>query len=121
MLLRVMPARDDAGARRISAETAGRVPRLGAPHRAIIVTNQDSIYGRLTDDLLTMLTMSKLRIYARTLLQPLDETMSTLSTMSECQNHCCRTSAFSAIERVNALTCLALQIGNEPSTDAGAT
>jgi hypothetical protein len=41
----------DAGERRISAESAGRVPRLGAPHGTIIATNQDSIYGRLTDDI----------------------------------------------------------------------
>jgi hypothetical protein len=41
----------DEGERRISAESAGRVPRPGAPHGAIIVTNQDSIYGRLTDDI----------------------------------------------------------------------
>jgi hypothetical protein len=41
----------DAGERRISAESAGRVPRLGAPHGAIILTNQDSIYGRSTDDI----------------------------------------------------------------------
>jgi hypothetical protein len=82
----------DAGARRISAETAGRVPRLAAPHAGTTVTNRDSIYTRLTDDIVDNLTMSKLRIYARTLLQPLDETMSTLSTMSECQRHRCRPS-----------------------------
>jgi hypothetical protein len=58
--------------------------------------------------LLTLLTMSKLRIYARTLLQPLDETMSTLSTMSECQRHRCRPSHRpSRPLNVNALTWLA--------------
>jgi hypothetical protein len=41
----------DAGARWISAETAGRVPRLAAPHAGIIGTNRDSIYARLTDDI----------------------------------------------------------------------
>jgi hypothetical protein len=67
--------------------------------------------------LLTLLTMSKLRIYARTLPQPLDETMSTLSTMSECQRHRYHPSHRpSRPLNVNALTWLALQIGNEPST-----
>jgi hypothetical protein len=41
----------DTGARRISTETAGSVPRLAAPHAGIIVTNRGSIYARLTDDI----------------------------------------------------------------------
>jgi hypothetical protein len=41
----------DAGGRQISAETAGRVRRLAAPHGGIIVTNRDAIYARLTDDI----------------------------------------------------------------------
>jgi hypothetical protein len=84
----------DAGARRISAETAGRVPRLGAPHGAIIVTNQDSIYGRLTDDIVDNVKAVHLRSDAPTTSR-LDETMSTLSTlstMSDCQRHRCRPS-----------------------------
>jgi hypothetical protein len=70
----------DAGARRSSA---GRGPRLAASHTGIaashtgiIVTNRDSIYARLTDDIVDnvdnvdnvdKLTMSKLRIYAQAL------------------------------------------------------
>jgi hypothetical protein len=61
--------------------------------------------------LLTLLTMSKLCIYAWVPLQPLDETMSTMSTMSECQGH-----RYHPSLNVKALTWLALQIGNEPST-----
>jgi hypothetical protein len=66
---------------------------------------------------MTLLTMSKLRIYARTMLQPLDETMSTLSTTSECQRcRYCLSHRPSRPLNVNALTWLALQTGNEPST-----
>jgi hypothetical protein len=65
--------------------------------------------------LLTLLTMSKLAAYARVLLQPLDETMSTLSTMSECQRHRYLPSHRPARPlNVNAPTWLALQVGNKP-------
>jgi hypothetical protein len=66
----------------------GALPHPAAPHAGITVRNRGSIlrpFDLMT--LLTLLTMSKLRISAPVLLQPLDETMSTLSTMSECQRH----------------------------------
>jgi hypothetical protein len=88
------------------------------------VTNQDSIYGRLTDEIADNVDNVKtahLRSDAPTtsrrdnvnIVNNVRVSKTSLSPL---------TSAFSAIERVNALICLALQIGNEPSTtDAGAT
>jgi hypothetical protein len=113
----------DAGARRISAETAGRVPRLAAPHAGIIVTNKDSIYARLTDDIVNIfdnvktahLRSSAPTTFRRDNVNIVNNVRVSKTSLSPL------TSAFSAIEH-HALTWLVtLQIGNEPSTtDAGA-
>jgi hypothetical protein len=89
------------------------------------VTNRDSIYARLTDDIVDIVDNVKtahLRSSAPTtfrrdnvnIVNNVRVSKASLSPL---------TSAFSAIERqsIDALTWLALQIGNEPSTtDAGA-
>jgi hypothetical protein len=82
---------------------------MPGPWPGIRVAVGDSIYARLTDDIVDNFDNVKLRICAQTLLQPLDETM---STTSECQRHRYRASHRpSRPLNVNALTWLALQIG----------
>jgi hypothetical protein len=88
----------DAGERRISAESAGRVPRLGAPHGTIIATNQDSIYGRLTDDIVDNVKTAHLRSDAPTTSRRDNISIVNIVRVSK-TSLSPLTSAFSAIER----------------------
>jgi hypothetical protein len=57
---------------------------MPGPWPGIRVAVGDSIYARLTDDIVDNFDNVKLRICAQTLLQPLDETMSLI------RSACCR-------------------------------